>query len=59
MLRAACSGAADPQDGPTLIGDASNYRATAALSIPAVETAPAAEHDICWTDATTDRQCHG
>lgn len=44
--------------GVILLEDANNYRSTASLSIPTVETAPAADLDICWTGTTTDLQCH-
>jgi hypothetical protein len=46
------------EEGNVLVRDQHNYTATGELSIPTVETAPATDLDICWTDATDDIQCH-
>src|SRR5262245_58260074 len=35
-----------------------NYTTTASLTIPVVDTAPATDLDICWTNLVTDLQCH-
>jgi hypothetical protein len=55
---AGCGSSADGTGGPILLGDANNYLSTSSLSLPTVETAPAADLDICWTNVTTDIQCH-
>lgn len=44
--------------GTVLLRDNNNYRATSALSIPSIETASGTDLDICWTDVTSDLQCH-
>jgi hypothetical protein len=41
-----------------LLEDANNYRTTASLSIPVVETAAATDVDICWPSVVSDLQCH-
>jgi hypothetical protein len=57
-LFGACGGAGGSPGARILLGDANNYRATASLAIPTVETAPATDLDICWTAATADLECH-
>src|SRR5262245_33129674 len=59
-LMAGCgsSGTTDDPRGNILLGDQHNYRTTASLSIPIVDTAPATDLDICWTNVITDLQCH-
>jgi hypothetical protein len=54
------SDAGDPDAGPPpiLLRDENNYTSTGSLAIPTVETAPATDLDICWTDVTDDIQCH-
>ncbi len=44
--------------GPILLHDENNYTATGSLAIPTVETAPATDLDICWTNVVDDFQCH-
>jgi hypothetical protein len=44
--------------GPILLHDDNNYTATGSLAIPTVETAPATDLDICWTNVVDDFQCH-
>jgi hypothetical protein len=44
--------------GPVLLHDENNYTASGTLSIPTVETAPAVDLDVCWTNVTDDIQCH-
>ncbi len=61
MVLGACGSAARPDGEPrgnVLLGDENNYTTTAALSIPEVETAPATDVDVCWTQVVTDLQCH-
>ena len=57
-LLGACGGLGEGRSGVILLGDANNYRATASLSLPTTETAPATDLDICWTNLTTDLLCH-
>jgi hypothetical protein len=57
-LLGACGGSDDGASGVIRLGDANNYRATASLAIPTVETAPATDLDICWTSTTSDLLCH-
>jgi hypothetical protein len=38
--------------------DENNYTSTSNLNLGTVETAPAADLDICWTNVTKDLQCH-
>src|SRR3954470_15047963 len=59
-LLAGC-GSSSPQDdarGNLLLRDENNYRTTASLAIPTVETEAGTDLDICWTDVVTDLQCH-
>jgi hypothetical protein len=58
VLLAACGGSGGGASGVLLLEDANNYRATASLAIPTVETAPATDLDICWTGTTSDLLCH-
>lgn len=57
---AGCGGATVPPEtrGNLLLRDDNNYRATASLSVPTVETASATDLDICWTNVVDDLQCH-
>jgi hypothetical protein len=57
-LLGACGGLGDGQSGVIRLGDENNYRATASLSLPTVETASATDLDICWTGTTSDLLCH-
>jgi hypothetical protein len=57
-LLGACGGSGDGASGVIRLGDTNNYRATASLAIPTVETAPATDLDICWTSTTSDLLCH-
>jgi hypothetical protein len=59
-LVAGCGSSAPPDGarGNLLLHDDNNYRTTASLSIPTVETAAATDLDICWTDVVSDLQCH-
>lgn len=59
-LLAACGGnEAGQGGGPILLRNENNYRATSRLTLPTVETASGVDLDICWTNMTTDLQCHG
>jgi hypothetical protein len=61
LLLPACESTDKPPantSGNILIRDENNYQTTSTLSIPTVETAPAADLDICWTAVTKDLQCH-
>lgn len=42
-----------------LLHDENNYTSESSLSIPTVETSPATDLDICWSDVSEDIQCHG
>jgi hypothetical protein len=55
-----CGGDDAPENagGGILLKDSQNYRATAALSIPSVETVSGMDIDICWDDLVSDLQCH-
>jgi hypothetical protein len=60
-LLAGCESTDPDPDGPSgniLITDDHNYRSESALSLPTVETASATDLDICWSDVSTDIQCH-
>jgi len=59
-LLAGCGGSSTTDDvrGNIIVRDEHNYRTTASLSIPTVETAPATDLDICWTNVVDDLQCH-
>jgi hypothetical protein len=46
------------EEGNVLLRDQNNYTAMGKLSLPTIETAPAVDLDICWTDVTDDIQCH-
>jgi hypothetical protein len=50
--------AGDSSDASILLTDENNYSSTATLSIPSVETAPAADLSICWSEVTSDLECH-
>jgi len=54
---AGCGGS-DGGGGPIVLGDENNYAAMGSLAIPTVETAPATDLDICWTNVINDFQCH-
>ena len=60
FLLAACGGAAMPMDprGNLLLRDENNYVTHASLQIPIVQTAPATDIDICWSNVVNDLQCH-
>ena len=59
LLGLGCGGLEDREDGDVIqLGSENNYRATGSLSLPTVETAPGTDLDICWTNVTTDLQCH-
>jgi hypothetical protein len=57
---AGCGGSTMPSDprGNLLLRDANNYKTTATLDIPIVETASATDLDICWSGVVDDLQCH-
>jgi len=61
LLPAGCGSSSKPDDarGNIIVLDEHNYKTTASLAIPTVETAAATDLDICWTDVATDIQCHG
>ena len=44
--------------GNVRLANENNYQSEAALSIPTVETASAADLEICWDKVTKDLQCH-
>jgi len=52
------SAAVESSRGNVLLADQNNYLTTAALSIPSVDTAPAVDLDICWSQVADDLQCH-
>lgn len=54
----ACGGEDTGEDAGILLKDSQNYRATAALSIPTIETVSGMDIDICWNDLVRDLQCH-
>ena len=41
-----------------VLANKNNYRSTASLTLPTVETASGVDLDICWTSIATDMQCH-
>jgi len=57
-LLTGCGGGTDGPAGNILLQDLHNYSATGNLSIQTVETAPAADLDVCWTGIINDLQCH-
>jgi hypothetical protein len=60
-LLAGCGGGSSkPEDarGNLLLRNDNNYRTTASLSVPTVETTAATDLDICWTNVVSDLQCH-
>jgi hypothetical protein len=44
--------------GNVLLRDEHNYQSTSELTIPTIETASAADLEICWPTAMTDIRCH-
>lgn len=62
LLVAGCSqssGSGGEDDGGNiLLVSENNYRSTASLSLPVVETASGVDLDICWTNVANDLQCH-
>ena len=60
LALAACGGSSTPDAmrGNVLLHDDNNYKTTASLTVPVVETAPAMDLDICWTGVASDLQCH-
>jgi hypothetical protein len=54
---AGCGGSGDG-GGAILLRNENNYSSTGNLTIPTVETAPATDLDICWTNVVDDFQCH-
>jgi hypothetical protein len=62
LLACESTGAGDDPDrgtrGNVLLRDEHNYQTTSALSVPTIETAAETDLDICWTDVTSDLQCH-
>ena len=48
----------DAARGNVLLRDEHNYRSSASLSIPSIDTAAATDLQICWTDVISDLQCH-
>jgi hypothetical protein len=41
-----------------MLADANNYLSESSLSIPTVQTASGVDLEICWSDVSTDIQCH-
>jgi hypothetical protein len=63
LVVAGCSQSTDSgggrDAGPSIVlGNNNNYRSTASLTLPTVETASGADLDICWSNIATDMQCH-
>ena len=58
VVRARPGAGALTRAGPILLQRRNNYTATGSLAIPTVETAPATDLDICWTNVVDDFQCH-
>jgi hypothetical protein len=63
VLLAGCSQATDSGGGrdagaSITLANKNNYRSTASLTLPTVETASGVDLDICWTNIATDMQCH-
>jgi hypothetical protein len=63
LVGAGCSQSTDSgggrDAGPSIVlGNNNNYRSTASLALPAVETASGVDLDICWSNIATDMQCH-
>jgi hypothetical protein len=56
-LLTGCGGTTDSA-GNILLQDMHNYSATGILDIQTIETAPAADLDVCWTGIINDLQCH-
>jgi hypothetical protein len=56
-----CGGSSGPpaSQADIVLADANNYRTTAALTIPSVDTAAATDLDLCWNGTDKDLQCHG
>lgn len=54
----ACGGDGGGTPPPVALLDENNYHAFGRLSLPTVETASGTDVEICWTDMTTDIQCH-
>ena len=52
-----CGGSTE-SGGNILLQDIHNYSATGLLDIQVIETAPAADLDVCWTGIIDDLQCH-
>lgn len=53
--------ASDPDKGTrgnVRLANENNYQSESALSIPTIETASAADLEICWDKVTKDLQCH-
>src|SRR5512138_1708608 len=59
-LLAGCGSSSKTDDarGNVLVRDEHNYKTMASIDAPTVETAAATDIDICWSDVTTDIQCH-
>jgi hypothetical protein len=60
-LLSSCSDADDPSDSgdaAIVLHNENNYRSSASLSLPAVETASAVDLDICWDEVRSDLLCH-
>ena len=57
-LLTGCGGGTTDTTGNILLQDVHNYSATGLLSIQTIETAPAADLDVCWTGIISDLQCH-
>jgi hypothetical protein len=59
-LLGACGSSSAGEDAGRIVvpQNENNYRSNASLSLPTVETAPAADLDICWDEVATDILCH-
>jgi hypothetical protein len=63
LVVAGCSQSTDSGDGrdaraSIILANTNNYRSTASLTLPTVETASGVDLDICWSNIATDMQCH-
>jgi hypothetical protein len=57
-LLSACGSSDEDTGGVIVLHDENNYHLVSRLTLPTIETAPAADLDICWSNLTTDIQCH-
>jgi hypothetical protein len=58
VLVTGCGGSDTLPSGNIQLRDQHNYTATGLLNIPSIETASAADLDVCWNGVVSDLQCH-